>query len=426
MSFRFERRGGLLLYTPFWGGPFGGKTYAIGSEFRCTADSHCRRMLSQTEVSELIYGHDFLWLSGHDSRLIHGFLDTGWSHRYDSMTSSEWLSNPYLNPSKVSSELIRRVRGFGMDPLRIFEYAIPRYQGDAPAQPPVKTPKKKPPKVFHRSWVEFLILDQDDNPVPGIKGRIDTLENKRRFGRTDQEGRIYFADVPGDQCTFTYWTSEGNQRHVAKDGDCYLSLAANYHVNPLAIWRGSRNKDLFLKRENPNVLNPGDQVHIPEAVHDGGTVQTQTCHTYRIMELSAELRLRVDLSEVTSAPAVKYDVTLESGESYFGSARTGGPNRPTTFRIPPRAKGGRLKIFLDAEAPEDAISLEIGVGHLCPVQETRGLQERLNNLGYDVGRIDGERGPKTRTCIDLFREEFNVAGNDDESLYLAVETEHGA
>lgn len=426
MSFHYEESKHLLIYTPFGRGGLAANEYAIGSSFAFRTNAHCRRKLSRTEAFRLIHGSDFFSLTGFDSKIVARFLaNQPMSHR-DLMVSAGSSSRRELDPKQVSDKLIRQVMGLDGQQLFICEYVQPKYRGYAPNPPPVKPPKKKPPKVPTRAWVEFLILDQDDNPVPGIKGRIDTVENTCMFARTDQDGRIYFADLPGDQCTFRFWTSEGNQRHTATDGDCYLSLAATYQVNPLAIWRGKRNQDLFSKRENPNVLHPGDEIHIPEELHNIGPVKTQASHTYRIHDPRCDLRLRVDLSEVTSAPTVRYQITLKSGETLGGEARTGGPNRPTILRVPAKAMSGCLKIFLDSEDPEDAISIEIGLGHLCPAQETRGLQERLENLGYEVGKIDGELGPKTRASIERFRKEFNVSGDDEESLWRALEAAHGA
>ncbi len=39
----------------------------------------------------------------------------------------------------------------------------------------------------------------------------------------------------------------------------------------------------------------------------------------------------------------------------------------------------------------------------------RYVQHRLNQLGYDCGRADGLRGPKTRSCIASFQRDKDLA-----------------
>lgn len=66
-------------------------------------------------------------------------------------------------------------------------------------------------------------------------------------------------------------------------------------------------------------------------------------------------------------------------------------------------KAGKLTVCLDPNDPEHVLELDVGLGYLCPVDETRGLQSRLRNLGYDVGELDGDRGPKTERGLEAFR-----------------------
>lgn len=416
----------MLMYVPGRRDRGFGKTYAVGTRSSYLPGLSASSKLSRHAGRVLMNRVSMHWPSEFENQQIAEFLE---KNAIYASREQEQRCVPSHDRSGRCSAFDRFVERMalgvrsGIDVYRC-ERSLFRFNWTDPEQP--RIPKKRLPRGLPKLWVEFLILDHKGDPVPGIKGRVDTLEETILIGRTDNEGKIRFTDVPGWQCSFKYWTCEGRQTHCVDDGDCYLSLAGDYGVNPLAIWQTKQNKSLFVDRKNPNVLHPGDEVYIPEEVHDGGIVGTRQCHTYRIHSPACDLRVRVDLSEITDAPSVDYKITLETGAEHHGQVRNCGPNKPALFRIATSVKQGRLDIFLDPEDPDHTVSIDLGLGQLCPVDKSRGLQERLSNLGYEVGRIDGNPGPKTRHCVDQFRQEFHVEGDDDASLYRALERAHGA
>jgi N-acetylmuramoyl-L-alanine amidase len=48
------------------------------------------------------------------------------------------------------------------------------------------------------------------------------------------------------------------------------------------------------------------------------------------------------------------------------------------------------------------------IGHLDPVEETTGIQGRLNNLGFDCGEVDGIIGPQTEAAVRAFQDEHSL------------------
>jgi peptidoglycan hydrolase-like protein with peptidoglycan-binding domain len=53
------------------------------------------------------------------------------------------------------------------------------------------------------------------------------------------------------------------------------------------------------------------------------------------------------------------------------------------------------------------------VGHLDPIDEVSGYQQRLSNLGYNPGEIDGIEGSKTKSAIRSFQNFENyLAGSE--------------
>src|SRR5260221_607385 len=56
----------------------------------------------------------------------------------------------------------------------------------------------------------------------------------------------------------------GEGDYVVKEGDCLASLAYARGLYWRSVWSHPRNAALKKARKNPNVLLPGDRVHLPE------------------------------------------------------------------------------------------------------------------------------------------------------------------
>jgi hypothetical protein len=64
-------------------------------------------------------------------------------------------------------------------------------------------------------------------------------------------------------------------------------------------------------------------------------------------------------------------------------------------RVPVDAEKATLEI--------EGQQIEVEIRRLDPIEEVSGVQQRLRNLGYAPGRIDGMLGPKTREAIRAFQ-----------------------
>ena len=66
--------------------------------------------------------------------------------------------------------------------------------------------------------------------------------------------------------------------------------------------------------------------------------------------------------------------------------------------IPPNAKGGRVMFNGGKEI------IPIRIGHLNPVDEVSGAQQRLNNLGFRCGSEDGDLDNATKAALLAFQQ----------------------
>lgn len=53
-----------------------------------------------------------------------------------------------------------------------------------------KLPSTPPPKKKDNTWIEVVLLDSDDKPVPNAAYRITLPSGEKRFGRLDEKGFV--------------------------------------------------------------------------------------------------------------------------------------------------------------------------------------------------------------------------------------------
>jgi LysM repeat protein len=190
------------------------------------------------------------------------------------------------------------------------------------------------------------------------------------------------------------------KQHKVKQGECISSIAQDYGFSWEQIWNDSANEELKQKREDPNVLFPGDEVVIPDKKARKESVSADQKHKFRRKGVPAMLRLEFVDDQGNPRGNVPYVLDID-GQSFSGN--TDGEGK-IEQRIPPNAKQGQLRLGDDGSEVYN-----IRLGSLDPVSETTGVQQRLKNLGYECGSVDGEAGPKTREALMAFQKKHELS-----------------
>jgi hypothetical protein len=166
-----------------------------------------------------------------------------------------------------------------------------------------------------------------------------------------------------------------------KQGD-YLAKIAREHgfADWKPIWNHANNKALRDKRKDPNILLPGDQLHIPDRESKSVSASTEAKHRYVMKRPRLQLILRLDEMFERSLGSASYQLSL--GEQiHTGTTDSKGE---LAHDLLPGVTDARL-IVKDVPAPGQDIAIQIKIGHLDPVEERSGQAQRLNNLGYFAG-----------------------------------------
>lgn len=193
--------------------------------------------------------------------------------------------------------------------------------------------------------------------------------------------------------------------HTVRDGDCFDSIAMQHGFFPDTLWNHASNDALREERQDPNVLLPGDIVHIPDLTLGEESGATEKLHRFRRKGVPARLRMvfmrpKKPEPEENASPAAKEndpskyeDVPRPIAEEHepianapyvlvIDGIRTEGTSDAdglVDVPIPPNAVGGTIRFHTGTE---DEVSYDLALGELAPADTVIGVRKRLYNMGY--------------------------------------------
>ncbi len=172
--------------------------------------------------------------------------------------------------------------------------------------------------------------------------------------------------------------------HTIKQGEHLSRIGQQYGFTDYQnIWDHPENKGLRQKRQNPNVLFPGDRLYIPDKEPKEIAGATTQRHRFRVKR--PPLMLRLILEDLYEKPIANATCELRVENTVF--PLTTDHNGQIEQRIPIGAERAAL-LIKDPETPLNDLVIPVKIGHLDPVEEISGQVARLNNLGYNAGTLD--------------------------------------
>ncbi|MFQ5806158.1 MAG: peptidoglycan-binding protein [Phycisphaerae bacterium] len=210
----------------------------------------------------------------------------------------------------------------------------------------------------------------------------------------------------------------GSGEHQVRQGECISSIAKDTGHYWKTIWNDSANAQLREVRQDPNVLRTEDRLRIPEIRPKQEPCTAEMRHRFVRRGEPAMVRLRVLMED--DQPRANQPYTLEiGGQTYQG---TTDPNGQLQAPIPGNAQRGKLTV-----GPDNVV-FKLSLGVLDPITELSGVQGRLNNLGFNVGRADGVLGSKTKAALRHFQRSNGLepTGRPDQATRDKLKQVHGS
>jgi N-acetylmuramoyl-L-alanine amidase len=207
-------------------------------------------------------------------------------------------------------------------------------------------------------------------------------------------------------------------RHTVEQGESLLGLADRYGVPPDYILDHPDNRELRDRKRKTSILHPGDVLTIPDPVPKVVEGETGRRHRFRLQTRRVTLRVRLSGPDEDWANE-PYKLILQGGEERTGTLDAEGQMEEEVPADTPRAV---LRV-----GEEHVEEFNLLVSHMDPIEETTGVQKRLNNLGFFCGNEDGDPGPHTRGALEAFQSAngLEVTGELDDATKSRLEEDYG-
>ncbi len=212
------------------------------------------------------------------------------------------------------------------------------------------------------------------------------------------------------------------RHHSVRQGECLSRIATAYgFTNYRTIYDHPQNAEFRRRRPDPNIIYPGDRLYIPDPDERVEPRSTGQRHRFETPLTTRTLRVAAEDPCWHRLANEAYELRVD------GQIRRGTTDGQGLLEeeIPFSAETARLSV--------GDYTWELSVGHLNPVDRdtpdrgVSGAQGRLLNLGYDVGPVDGDLGPRTEAALRQFQanEEIEVTGDLDDATRAKLVEVHG-
>lgn len=211
--------------------------------------------------------------------------------------------------------------------------------------------------------------------------------------------------------------------HVVKQGEYLDQIAHRVGVRASDIWEHATNGELRGRRAHPNMLSPGDLLHIPEEnepmpvpVVVGGTNR----YSAYVPRTAVSFIVQVEGEPVSDEPFV-----IEG----LAELRQGRTDADGTVRLEVPIDIRQVRVVF----PRLARAFPVRIGELDPPDELSGVRQRLEHLGYGGWTLeDGPRAPapadraSLEAALRMFQRDHGIppTGVVDDETQRALESDH--
>ena len=198
--------------------------------------------------------------------------------------------------------------------------------------------------------------------------------------------------------------------YIVQDGDCLASIAKEAGFSDWrTIYDDPKNASFRQLRPDPNIISPGDEIFIPlkEPKTDSKGSDTATTFKLNVKETFLKVRLKDEKGQPFAGKKFSLKIGGEVTEGVTGS------DALIEQEIAANARTGQLTVFLDDDTTKPGFIWDLKIGALDSVDTNKGMQARLNNLGFFCGVVDGVVGSMTKAALSGFQSKNGLTVNGD-------------
>lgn len=193
---------------------------------------------------------------------------------------------------------------------------------------------------------------------------------------------------------------------VVNQGDCIDSIAFLHGFAPDKIWNHGDNARLKSERKDPNVLQAGDVVVVPDK--EEGPISKPDGKRYKFKRKGVPAKLKLQIKQ-SGKPVKNEPYTLDIDGTLFKGKTDA--NGKIEVSIPPDAKAGKLTV---GEGRDAFVYDQLNLGGIDPVDTPSGARARLTNLGYPTpSDSPGQIGSETRAALLQFQNHHGLSASGE-------------
>jgi len=199
--------------------------------------------------------------------------------------------------------------------------------------------------------------------------------------------------------------------HIVSSGECVLSIADQNGLFWETLWNHPQNQDLKNLRADPNILQAGDELFVPEKEIKEESCGTEVKHRFKRKGVPGKLKVRVMINDEAQASA-RYRLVID-GRAVEGTTDGDGFVEES---LPPGAREGELRVEKDGKTH----CFFLQFGHLDPLGTDSGVSHRLAELGFPVE-------PSLESAVRAFQRKHGLdeTGQIDDGLRSKLKDVYG-
>lgn len=253
-----------------------------------------------------------------------------------------------------------------------------------------------------------------------FSGRLSELLAEQDDATADRDARDTEEAAAEDGVADGYSTEPvGSGEHVVTQGECMSSIAAETGHFWRTLWNDPANTELREVRADPNVLLPGDRVHVPPPRQKEELGETEMRHRFVRRGEPAMLRMRIRNER---GPRANQPFQLEVDGRAHAEGTTDA-NGVVATPLPPGARRGKLIVG----AAPNRVRYRLRFGMLNPLETPTGICERLRNLGFLCGPQNDATNEQVCAALRAFQDRHGLTptGELDDPTREKLHEEHG-
>jgi len=187
------------------------------------------------------------------------------------------------------------------------------------------------------------------------------------------------------------------------------------------LWNLSENAELKALRKDPNILQPGDQVYVPDKRDTPVSKPSDQQHKFRRKGVPIKLHLRL-LNNDIPRKQLKYRMVIDG--TIIREGQTDGDGRIVESIAPDARKA--VMTLLPVDQPSETYTLQLSC--LDPIDTAAGVQARLANLGLFTDAQTGKFDEPTATALRGFQKsnDLPISGKLDDATRSKLSAVHGS